>query len=283
MPHGPVLPVKFGTVLDGEPDVVRLLGQAKRLITQELKRYEGKVQMEVSVLWDTAEVFLALSQMLSVVEMKNKAEGGDPEAKRQLGMHVKALMDEKRNSYSKEILPTLSAVTDKMVVQPVMSDEVVFSAALLIAPEEEPILDGVLNNLDEQYGGQFNIRCMGPMPLYSFATIKAEKVDPAMIARACKVLELPSPATLEGIKRAYRKKAQQSHPDRVSEDAHEVNEKMSELTAAYQLLTSFAKSQLINTLQVEGERCHFDQEAVQSTLLITCESQFEEMKQTVSR
>ena len=282
MPHGPLLPVKFGTNLPAERDVLKLLEQVKGLASQTLSNYAGKVQMEISVLWDTANVFLALSQTMSVVEMKQKAEEGDQEARRQLGIHVKELMDEKRDVYTQEILPALRAVTGTMVVHPVMADEVVMNAALLLETKDESLLDDVLAGLDRQYNGAFTIRCMGPMPLYSFATLTAEKVDPVDIEKACQMLELPSSATLEGVKRAYRKKAQQIHPDMNAMASNESNQDMTELTSAYQLLMAFAKSQLIDSDQMEGERCHFDREAVENTLLIGLETQLVEAQVPVS-
>ena len=282
MPYGALIPIKFGTILPDEHEVIQLIEQACELIDAAFRQYKGKIQMEVSVLWDTSEVFLALSQMLSVVEMKKKAEEGDQDARRQLGIHVKGLMDQKRETYAAEILPSLRSVTETIVVQPIMADEVVLNVALLMDASQESMLDNVLNQIDREYEGQFQIRCVGPMPLYSFSTLKAEKVSPEAIDKACQVLELPSPATLEGIKRAYRKKVHVLHPDRAELENIELNEKMAEVTAAYQLLTHFAKSQLINSKKVGGERCHFDKEAVEKTLLINFERQLTETEEPVS-
>ena len=283
MPFGPLVPVKFGTVLPGEKEVLQLLKQTKEVVELIQAEYEDMVQMEIAIMWDSAEVFQAISQLSSVVELKKEAENGHPEARVQLGAHVKQLMDEKRNAYAADIIPQIKLVVEKMVVHPVMADEVVCNAAVLIDENKEDVLDRVLVQIDEQYKGKFTLKCLGPMPMYSFATLTASKVSVDVIEQACRILELPSPATLGGIKRAYRKKAQQLHPDsqREQEKAEE-SISMSEVAAAYRLLYAFAKSQLMNSEFAESDRCHFDQHAVENTLLISIEKHTEEEQVPVS-
>ena len=283
MPCGPMMPVKFGTVLHEESEVRTLLQRAQELVSQTLEAYKGKVQMEVSVSWQTSEVFVALSQMISVVEMKEKAESGDAEARAMLGAHVKELMDQKRYAYVADILPRIKNITDHTIVQPVLADEVVLNAALLIDAVQEPLLDSVLAEIDKHYEGRFTIRCLGPMPLYSFTTLIVSKPSPEEIQSACALLGIPESTTISGIKRAYRKQAQQIHPDR-SDDLieTEVNDKMAALASAYQLLTLYAKSQLNYTKNVEGERCYFDDQAIKNTVLFAVEKHLSQAPQPVA-
>lgn len=56
MQAGPVLPVRFGTLLGGRERVVAMLEEHYEAFAQDLRRLRGKVEMGLKVLWDVARV-----------------------------------------------------------------------------------------------------------------------------------------------------------------------------------------------------------------------------------
>lgn len=264
-----VLPVEFGTVLPNEGLVVRLLEQGQALFRQTLNDLAGRVQMEVTALWDLKSIFQEIALEEPIAQLKSELVKADPEAilrgRTTLGQMVQASLERRRGILQQRILSRLQTLTPDGVSNPLMDDSMIVNVALLLDPAAHDALDECLNLLDQEFEERLRFRCVGPLPPYSFATVRARLPNLADITAARLRLDLPEVATSVQIRRAYRWQAARLHPDHNQEDP-DAAATMAELTQAHELLQEYAASQTL--LGGETYICNFSPQSVERTLLL---------------
>lgn len=250
-----VLPVKFGTVLPGEEWIHRLLEQGESILHAALETCAGVVQMEVVVLWDLENVFREIAQEEPIAELKAKIAaqpGADTMAdKIALGQMVQASLQQRRAALQEQLLPTLREVGQDVVVNPATNDRVVLNVALLVDEGGREALEKRLELLDREFDGRFDFRLVGPLPPYSFATVEAQVPTFEALTEAREQLGVEETATLDEIKRAYRRLGRRLHPD-VNRENPDAAAQMAEVTRAYELLQTVEGTLLITIRRQDG-------------------------------
>lgn len=264
----PILPVKFGTVLADEDCARRLLVQGSVLFRATLRRLSRQVQMEVVVLWNPQEVFAEISLEEPIVQLKAQIAGRSPEATEAdrvaLGQMVFASLERRRNTIRDRVLPSLHKVASDMVTNPLMDESMVLNVAVLMDKADTGSLCKQLELLDQEFGGRLKLRCVGPLPPYTFATVQVQVPSFEVVDEARRRLGLGAVVTAGEIKKAYHRLAEQMHPDRNSHDP-QAEARMNALTQAYQLLIAYAASQ---SLELPDAKCSLEWDAVEQALLI---------------
>ena len=270
----PVLPVKFGTVLADESQVIRLLAQGESLFTAALEKYGNRVQMEVIVLWNIQHVLQQISLDKTLLQAKAELATCSPEenlAKRiALGQQVQAILEHHRAALCGEILPALQVIAQEIVANPLMDDTMVLNVALLLDEKGCQELDRKLDVLDTYfeslgYTGSSSLvfRRVGPLPPYSFTTIEVQTLTFEVIENARNLLSLEETTTPKEIQRAYHRQVIQLHPD-LNPNIPDAEASMTRHTQAYRLLTAYAESQCKTT-----PCCKLTREAISQAMLIT--------------
>jgi hypothetical protein len=241
----PVLPAKFGTVLPDEARVRRLLMQGETLFRTTLEKFSGLVQMEVVILWNLQGVFEEIGQEAHIAQLKAQVAGRPPEEtmieRVAIGQMVQASLKQRRTSLRDYLVPSLGNVSLDLLVNPPMDDSMVANVALLVDETGQESLDRQLELLDEEFDGQLTLRCVGPLPPYSFATIEVEVPSFEDVDEARRRLGLGETAIPGEIRRAYHQLASQLHPDHNPDDP-QAEARMTELTHACEFLTAYAES-----------------------------------------
>jgi hypothetical protein len=272
-----LLPVRFGTVLADEKQVHHLLEQSECVFRTVLEKSKGQIQFEIAVLWDLPTVFQAIAQTEPVLQLKAQIGDHPPEEtlsqRVALGQLVQGMLENCRQSLQKIILPVLREIAQDMVINPLMDDGMILNAAVLVDEAGRLALEKSLEALDAAFernqsqlpgGTQLIFRCVGPLPLYSFATVDVHALQFATVDAARRSLGLAETAAPDDIKSAYRQKAGQAHPDH-NPNLPGAEQRMAELTGAYQLLTAYSNS--------APHPCAFDRAAVEHTLLVAVQRQ----------
>jgi hypothetical protein len=269
----PVLPVKFGTTLPDEATLVALLRQGDQILRTTLAAYAGMQQREVVVLWDLKQVFQEIAAEEPIATLRARLAGQAPDEtvneRIALGQMVHAAILRHRGQISEQVVAQLRDLADDMIINPTMDDSMVANVALLLNDARQGDLDDRLEALDAQFGGQLQIRCVGPLPPYSFATLEVHALPFDAVDAARQQLDLAEKVSVSAIKRAYRQHATEAHPDHNPSAEHAV-EHMEALSSAYQLLSALAKAQAPASGD-EGHEwvCRFDRESVTRTLLLS--------------
>jgi len=258
----PVLPVKFGTTLADANQARALLAQAGRRFRAALVALDGLRQYEVVATLDMPRVFGEIGAQPEVARLKEQVASLPDEqqhvGRMLVGQVVKAALDRRRDALREQIEPFLSASARAAASGPLRDDEMVLNLALLLDAAGLDAVEQQLDTLDAAHAGLLSFRLIGPLPPYSFATVEVAVADPLTIARSCALLALPAVVPADEIRRAYRRRAAEVHPDHQPAQA----EAMAEMTHAYELLSTYAESHPANAVD-------FRTEAAERTLIVT--------------
>jgi hypothetical protein len=266
-----LLPVRFGTVLPSESWARRLLEQGEPVFRSALREFAPLTQMEIVLLWDVERVFHEISQEGPIVQLKAQVadrpaeETGDERVK--IGQMVHASLARRRDVLRGLLVSTFEGLAPDLIFNPVMDDGMAANVAVLLDDDGRHALDERLEQLDSDLAGRLRLRCVGPLPPYSFATIEVQRPSFKAMDDARQRLGLGETATADEVKRAYRELARDQHPD-LNQDDPEAEERMANLTHAYELVRTYVHSRTPNEDNSRQTYCSFDRRTVEETLLI---------------
>lgn len=245
MASTPVLPVKFGTVAPNRESVQRCLMEGKDAFLAAFERMAGKTQFEILVTWDTEAVLSEIARMPAVVQARAalvETDGPiDELARISFGRLVKGTLEQRRTALAERFAAVLKETAIDSVTNPLMDDRMVLNLGLLIDAHRADALDRLLERLDSAYDGRLNIRCVGPLPPHSFATVEIDFLEEAEIAQACSLLGLTTSSSTNDIRSAYHRLAKRQHPDLTAVSADD-GPNMADLNKAYKTLSTYAQA-----------------------------------------
>jgi hypothetical protein len=266
----PVLPIKFGNVLENAQIIEKMLTEHHDRLQNLLHKMADQVQIELVVLWNVQEMLTDIGEQPEIKALKaqisNRPETETMNERIALGKMVKAELDTGRREIQNEVVQEVQALAVDIISNPLMDDNMVTNLALLVEKKNLHHLELLVHELDAQFSGTFTFRYVGPLPPHSFATLNIIQPKFADIEAARTLLNLGQTATLADIKKAYHHQASTYHPDR---NPNPETTTIAELNAAYRLLSTFAKHQSQSPIEFSPER-------INNSVLIHIEGQEED-------
>lgn len=219
MQSATVLPVKFGTMLATGQELSEFLEKGYALLHDELRKMEGKIELNVVASWDLPKILESLSSQHPHIQAQRKAitqKGAQASVaeKVTLGKSIALALETQKNAYHQLVLQTLKQQALDVCLHDVANNEMFFNAAFLLEKQGEELFNKVVTGLDQTLEGTVNFRVVGPLPVYSFSTILLQKIDQRSFAEAKKILGLDGEITSKTVRDAYHHLARQSHPDK---------------------------------------------------------------------
>ncbi len=246
MKECPILPVKFGTLVEGEVEVRRLIQQSHSRLSHALERLAGKVEMEVAATWDLKQVLEEIGQADEILRLKEsiarRPAAEALEQQIQAGKIVKESLDRRREGHRQRLLESLEGAALDVQPNALVADEMVLNVAFLIERERQGEFDEQVRKLDEALNGEVSFRIVGPLPPYSFATVEVVRPSAEKLEEAQRLLGLGASVSREEVKRAFRRLAAQTHPDARRENG-QGGEEFVRVREAYDLLTAYCRGQ----------------------------------------
>ncbi|MBI2912297.1 MAG: GvpL/GvpF family gas vesicle protein [Chloroflexi bacterium] len=272
MKERPVLPVKFGTLVDGDADVHKLIDQNGKRLSDALEQLGETVQMEVAATWDLPFVLAEIGKEEELVRLRGSLTGRPAaavlEQRIHAGMRVKEALDRRREEYRQRLLESLRAVALDVQPNPLVADEMAINVAFLIDREREARFDEAVRELDRAFHERLRFRVIGPLPPYSFATVEVVRPCAEKLNEARRRLGLGASVSREEVKQAFRRLAAQTHPDARGENG-QGDEEFVRVREAYELLSAYCRGQTDGERgTTEEPRCSLAPEDVSQALLI---------------
>jgi hypothetical protein len=242
----PILPVKFGTLVDGDSRVQRLIEQGHRQFARALTVLDGKVEMEVAATWDLKRVLEEIGREEEILRLK-KAVANRPsteilEEQIRAGRIVKEFLDRRRDEYQQRMVESLRAMALDLKPNALIADEMVMNVAFLIQREREEEFDKRVEELDRLFDDRISFRVIGPLPPYSFSTVELIRPSADKIEEARRLLGLGNEVSEADVKEAYRRLAARTHPDAHPDDG-QGGERFTRVREAFALLTAYCRGQ----------------------------------------
>lgn len=175
-----LLPMGFGMVAGGEPEVRRLLENNYRGLQGELERLDGKIQAELKVFWDQEAVLRELqgeSQELAKLKAKVDSASSPIEAQSLLveaGRRVERVALEWKAKYAQQIYATLKGLSVDARLSDPAGVKNILNASFLIDKARESEFQREIYKLDSRYQGRLNLKYVRPLPPYSFVNLRLD-------------------------------------------------------------------------------------------------------------
>lgn len=268
-----IIPIKFGTLLENGDEVKEVLEKAYSEFKDSLEKSDKKIELNLAALWNNLNSVIKKigDEDEEIRKFKEEIAKKSPEDTFQdrvkIGSMIKEALYKKRDELQKEMIEFLM---DKVKVNEAkkherMDDTMVLNCAFLLDKDKEKEFDQALNELNKKYNERINFRCVGPLPLYSFATYEVKKVDLEAIDKARKLLGLGEGVSASDIKAAYRQLVREKHPDKLPNDIDAQN-RFEEIQKAYKMLLDYCGTEkmslkkedvkgtyMIGIFDIEGE------------------------------
>ena len=266
-----ILPIKFGTLLEDNAQVQRLLKQGYVVFTDALHQMQGKVEVEVAATWDTAKVLQEIGNEEEIVRLKERVMGRPAEEtleqRIQVGKRVKELLDLRRDSYHERMIDFLKDTALDLQPNALLSDEMVLNVAFLIHKMKQEEFDNRVRELDGVFHNEINFRVIGPLPPYSFSTVEVMRPSPDKLEEARQLLDLGEVVSEAEVNQAYRRLGAKFHPDRNPGD-EQAEERFAKLRQASTLLLAYCRGRT-GGRRAKRERYLLTTQAIEETFLIT--------------
>lgn len=241
MSESPILPVKFGTILEDEEKVACALEKGYFFLRNALRKIEDKIELDLVCFWNEQKAAqMAFQESKKVKNFYKKITGDGVEEKIALGKLVADYLASKKEKISLQILKALEKETVERCTHALADVNMLVNQAFLVEKKKQKAFNHALNQLDSRFAHLLNFRLVGPLPPYSFTTLVIESLDEREVEKARKTFKLNGELSMEKLKQTYDALAMKLHPDKGG------NPLEFELaTSAYTLLKNFIENGLI--------------------------------------
>jgi len=171
----PVLPLRFGTIMTSEEAVAKdLLAARHGEFTAALDRLEGRTEFQVKGRYAKDAVLgEVLSQDKQADGLQKAIQGQDPDAARDARTEPGQLLNQAVRARRQEDTRALMQAMEGLCVASVELEPTheldAVHVAFLVAVDQEPDVERVIDDLAHGWEGRINVQLLGPMAAYDFA------------------------------------------------------------------------------------------------------------------
>jgi Gas vesicle synthesis protein GvpL/GvpF len=170
-----VIPVRFGTVMDGDTAVrERLLEPNAERLTELLRELAGRVQLNVKGDYDEERLLREIVRGSRSIATLRERVGRLPDAagyydRIRMGELVAAEVGKRRQQDEALALTRLEPHAVAATAEPVASEGGAFKLAFLVESGALDSFSQAVGSLRDELGERVTLRYVGPLPPYSFA------------------------------------------------------------------------------------------------------------------
>lgn len=175
--RGPVLPMRFGVVMDDTDEVHdRLLDQHGPELRTQLSDMEGKVEIRIRAAYDEASLLQDVVREHPEIASLRTALADRPEAagyydRIRLGELVATAVERHRELDARAIIEALGEHALAVEAGEPSHERVAVQASFLVERSRLPEFNTSVDQVAEAYGGQIRFKYTGPLPPHSFVEL----------------------------------------------------------------------------------------------------------------
>jgi hypothetical protein len=241
-----VIPMKLGTYVQDENEVDAILNEGYPLMKKIMEKIADKIEIDIAATWSHfASTVKDAGEKREIKEFKERClsqpRGPTVDDQMKIGCMIKQALDENRTGVSLDIMNRLQAISEDARIHELMDDQMVINAAFLIARARQKDFEEKVEEINKSMQDKLNFRFIGPLPPYSFYTLKVKKINFVEIEWARRKLGLHKETATRGeIRDAHMTMAYNCHPDR-NTDVPGMEKEFDEITRAYNLLCEYCR------------------------------------------
>lgn len=178
-----ILPVSFATVMPDDEHVrENLLIPAYEDLLEGLDYVEGRVELDLRVLWNRERLFAEVVAEDEAIRVRRDRIAGQPEdatyyERVQLGEMTAAAISRKREDLASLIWETLEPLAVESVENEMLTEMMVLNAAFLVDRSREAEFDNEVQALAGSQAERLIFRYIGPLPPYNFIDLRLEREE----------------------------------------------------------------------------------------------------------
>lgn len=171
-----LLPMAFGMISDDEEAVKSLLAEHVVVLSRQLARIAGRVEMTVRLRLQEEDTFRVFVDRFPELRKRRDAcfsgqrEPGQMELL-ELGRVFEKLLLREREDKTSLAMATLGQATVEVQSIGPSSERMIFDLNCLVARDHETRFEGAVEELAGKLGDEFVLEVRGPWPPYNFVTV----------------------------------------------------------------------------------------------------------------
>jgi hypothetical protein len=175
-----VLPIRFGTVLESEEAVrEQLLEPNAERLEALLRGLAGCVQLSVKGSYDEERLLRdVVTRSPAIAELRDRLRTVPGEAgyyeRIRLGELVASEIERRRGEDTRLVYGRLQPLAKDAIEEEGADPHAAFNLAFLVARDAQPEFSKAVSTLAKELGERIEIRFVGPLPPYSFASAELE-------------------------------------------------------------------------------------------------------------
>lgn len=172
-----VVPIRFGTVMADDKAVVEdFLAPRHDDLVALIAELFGKVQLTVKGDFDQERLLRGVVESSPAIARLQERVQGVPEAaayydRIRLGQMIAADVESARQRFSSRVMERLEPLAVAARAERVVSMDAAVNAAFLVEDARQAEFRGAVSELEHEFAGAVRLRCIGPLPPYSFSDI----------------------------------------------------------------------------------------------------------------
>jgi len=179
------VPMSFGTLFKTEKDIVEFLEDTYDDLRDVLVKMKDKLEFSLRVNWAREEVLAEIERddegIRRLKEEISKSQQSTYFARMQLGRMVEQALNEKSDTYVRDIYEYLRDGAIASRSNKPIGDKMIMNAAFLVERDRMEIFDQKVQEIAQRYEGKLSFRYTGPFPPWNFVTIRLQLERSAVV------------------------------------------------------------------------------------------------------
>lgn len=179
--HGPVLPLRFGSVVPDAEDVIQgLIAPRSDQLAARLDALEGKAEMQLRVVYLEEPLMRSILNAdrglaAAVGQMQGRPAEATHFERIRVGEAIAAAVQARRLADAARFMESLSPHAVASSLSEPHHERTALNAAFLVERARLDDFDAAVEGLSEAHGAEAQFKLIGPMPAYSFADQEWER------------------------------------------------------------------------------------------------------------
>lgn len=179
MENAPILPMRFGTIVDGEEKVLAMLKNYYHDFVENLQRVRGKVELGVKILWEPNEIRGEIVDLNEKVKMIRQGLEKLSPSRRYMQEKLEEYLIERATRRRAKVLIAdvhlkLERCAEDSCLKKMVSPKMILNASYLVLRERVDDFRREFQGVRKQHR-RLAFLYSGPWPPYSFITVEPQE------------------------------------------------------------------------------------------------------------
>jgi len=174
--HQAVIPCAFGMIASSEEQLQEVLRANHDELLRELNRFRGKVEMGLSVYWNTSNIFEFLvdaNQDLKQMRDRVFRSGRAPsmEERLELGKLFESLLQQCRERHTRQVVDTLSPYCTEIRTVDPGREQMIMKLVCLVPKDRQGRFEEGIQEAARRFDDHYNFKYSGPWAPFDFVDV----------------------------------------------------------------------------------------------------------------